>query len=173
MKKLLCISLAVFLLFSMAAACGKNSAASQTTTAATTTEPAGGFIENVFGDDISVTTTAPKGTESTTATQPQQETTTQPTQGQTSGSQATTQTPSAEEPKPPEEDPSATLAKEYEAYEKMSANEKKAWREATFKNESGKFDSDAFFAWHEDALAAYKAANPPTPIPPDGNINLG
>ena len=114
-------------------------------------------------------TTAPT-TKPTTepTTKPTTEPTTKPTQAPTS----TTQTPTTEAPNPPVDDPNATLAAEYEAYKNMSSSEQKAWRENKFKDKNGKFDSNAFFAWHKEALAAYQAANPPTPIPPDGNIDL-
>ena len=100
-----------------------------------------------------------------TATQPSASTpTTEPTAAPTSP--AVTPTESTAKPDDSaQEQPASTLAQEYEAFQAMTATQKKAYQESFS-------DTDAFFAWYNAAYKAYQEANPPIEIGPDGNIPL-
>ena len=166
--RLVCISLAVFLLL---AGCGKKkapvetTAATQATTAETTAEPTvteesiPGLEDSIFDDETEPTVEETKSrTESaepaTKATEPSRPVeTTEPTE---------TTKPAAPSEPPKSEN---TVVSEYEKFQNMSASQQQEFMQT--------FDSlDAFFAWYNNAKAEHKAANPPIDIG-DGTIDLG
>ena len=161
--RLVCISLAVFLLL---AGCGKKkapvetTAATQATTAETTAEPTvteesiPGLEDSIFDDETEPTVEETKSrTESaepaTKATEPSRPVeTTEPME--------TTKPTETTKPAAPSEPPKSenTVVSEYEKFQNMSASQQQEFMQT--------FDSlDAFFAWYNNAKAEHEAANPP------------
>lgn len=175
MKKIVFTTLVFLFLLCTLSACGHKSPNVKEPT--DTTEI--GYEENVFetaptaGSDAqkqdSTSATENQTNASGKPTDGQQSTTTQPTEGQQSSTTDPTQTPNTDTTPPTTSDSldaeTLALAAEYEAYSQMSSPEKEAYR-GTFANYID------FFEWYNSALAAYKAANPPTMIDPNGNITL-
>ena len=168
MKKTISILLTTIILLGILSACSNQS---QEITADVSTD-------QVYAEDVFDSQEQPIDTQPTEQTQGQSASKTQtPSTTPTTGTQTpTTQptTPSTQPTTPPATE-STTLSTEgttpetptvdYEAYISMTAAQKQTFRDS-FEN------IDAFFAWYNAAKKAYDEANPPTPIPPDGNIPL-
>ena len=168
MKKIICVFLATVLLLGILSACNRK----QT--------QADAWVDNVFENEPTVNT-QPQNQETIKATEGQPDPTTQPTQDQQDPTTQPTQgqqTPTTQPTEPSATDPTSPttgntsepteleiLANEYKAYQAMTADQKKNYRN-TFAN------YDAFFAWYNTAMDAYNKVNPPTPIGPDGVIDL-
>ena len=187
MKKFICAALAVVFLLGAISACGRKQPNISDSTG--TTEY--GYEENVFEnspttgnntqnqdptkatEDQSNASGKPAGNQQGATTKPaegQSSSATQPAESQQGSTTESTQAPATEAPTSPTtgdsvDEETLALAAEYETYSKMSASEKEKYR-GTFA------DYAAFFEWYNNALAAYKAANPPTVIGPDGTITL-
>ena len=154
MKKLM-ILLMVFVFAGLFCACAGQQEATQPQTEATAPATEDGYQEDVFeGGETTGTQSTISPTETTQATGT--ETTAPGTETTAPGTESGL------------DDATLALAKEYEAYQAMDGNQKKEYRTTRFGN-----NNDAFFNWYNAAMEAYKLANPPTEIGPDGVIDLG
>lgn len=154
-KQLLVLALALALLL---VGCGEKSEVLDSTTGVTSTTEAsapatsGSPLEDSDFDDETVPT----------ETEDQTEPTTKPTNP---ADPTDTVEPETTAPTVAPTQPTAQDQMDYEKFHNMSARKQQAFMES--------FDSlDQFFAWYNQAKAAYEAANPPIDVG-DGNIDMG
>lgn len=156
-KQILVLVLALALLMT---GCGKKSEVLDNTTGATNATEAsapasaGSAIEDSDFDDETVPAETEAQTEPTENTKPSEPV--DPTEKVEPDTSTPTVAPSQ---------PSSQGQMDYEKFHNMSGKEQQSFME-TFDN------LDLFFAWYNQAKAAYEAANPPIDVG-DGNIDIG